>query len=211
MIARAKQHYSRHVSVPSDEGIRVDEVIKIDRPIPEVYSFWRRLENLARFMRHIESIVVEDNLHSHWRVKTLAGKIVEWDAEIIEERENIMISWRSIPGADVDNAGSVWFNPAPGGEGTVVRVSLKYVPPAGKAGEMLTKLFGRDAKSEIAEDLQRVKNLLETGQLPPEQNGPLRKAAQTLDRCVREHPWSAIACTAAGIFALGFFLARNRE
>jgi len=65
MSATAQQQYSRYVSVPSDEGIRVDEVITIERPVPEVYSFWRRLENLARFMRHIESVTVQDDLHSH--------------------------------------------------------------------------------------------------------------------------------------------------
>ena len=211
MSATAQQQYSRYVSVPSDEGIRVDEVITIERPVPEVYSFWRRLENLARFMRHIESVTVQDDLHSHWRVNTLGGKIVEWNAEIIEQRETEMVSWRSIPGADVDNAGSVWFTPVPGGNGTVVRVSLRYVPPAGKAGEFVTKLFGRDAESEIEEDLRQVKTLLETGQLPPEHKSLVPKAAQAIDRCVRDHRWSAIACTAAGFFALGFLCARNRE
>ena len=211
MSAIARQQYSRYVSVPSDEGIRVDEVITIERPVPEVYAFWRRLENLALFMRHIKSVIVEDPLHSHWSVKTLAGKVVEWDAEIIEGRENQMISWRSIPGADVDNAGSVWFTPVHGGKGTEVRVCLKYVPPAGKASQILTKLFSRDAESEIKEDLQGVKMLLETGHLPPEHDSPARKAAEAVAECVRENPWAAIACTVAGLFALVFFLGRNRE
>jgi uncharacterized membrane protein len=156
------QKYSRHISVPHDEGIRVDELIAIDRPVAEVYSFWRRLENLPRFMRHIKSVKVVDDLHSHWKVATLADKIVEWDAEIIEQRENEMISWRSIPGADVDNAGSVWFTPSPDGRATIVRVALKYVPPGGKAGALLAKLFRRDADSEIKEDLNRLKTILET-------------------------------------------------
>src|SRR6266404_3195761 len=108
-MSDATQQYSRHVSVPSDEGIRVDKAISIQRPVSEVYAFWRQLENLPRFMRHLKSVTVQDNLHSHWVVRTLGEKEVEWDAEIIEQRENEMVSWRSTPGADVDNAGSVWF------------------------------------------------------------------------------------------------------
>lgn len=208
MSVRAQQQYSRYVSVPSDEGVRVDETITINRPVHEVYSFWRHLENLARFMRHIESVFVTDTLHSHWRVNTLGGKIVEWDAEVIEDRENEMISWRSIPGTEIDNAGSVWFTPAPGGGGTLVEVSLKYVPPAGRAGDLITKLFGRDAKSEIREDLQRVKAILETGQPPAEPITRMSRAAQAVDNCVRRNRWVAIACTAAGFFAFGFLLGR---
>src|SRR5689334_1322586 len=99
----AGQQFSRHVSVPSGEGVRVDKAITIQRPVPEVYSFWRHLENLPRFMRHVQSVSVDDNLHSHWAVKTVGGKVLEWDAEIIEQRDNEMMSWRSAPGADVDN------------------------------------------------------------------------------------------------------------
>jgi len=158
-----RKEYSRHVSVPSDEGVRVDKAITIEKPISEVYSFWRRFENLPRFMRHLESVTVQDNLHSRWVVEAFGGKKLEWDAEIIEERNNEMISWRSLPGADVDNAGSVWFTPVPGGTGTVVRLEMKYVPPGGKTAVLISKLFGQDAESEIEEDLNRSKTLLETG------------------------------------------------
>src|SRR2546423_855877 len=151
----AEHKFSRHASVPSDEGVRVDKIITVERPISEVYSFWSQLENLPRFMRHVESVTVQDELHSHWVVKTIGGKTVEWDAEIIEQRANEMISWRSAPGADVDNAGSVWFTPIPGGSGTIVRVSLQYVPPGGEDRGLVAKLFGRDAQVEIPDDLRR--------------------------------------------------------
>ena len=162
-IKVAEQKYKRHVSVPSGEGARVDKAITIDRPVEEIYSFWRRLENLPRFLRHVQSVAVQDELHSHWVVKTIASKEVAWDAEIIEDKKNEMLSWRSMPGSEVDNAGSVWFTAVPGGNGTVVRVELKYIPPAGKLGVLAAKLFGRDAGAEIEEDLVRLKNLLETG------------------------------------------------
>ena len=123
MNSSTQQHHTHHVSVPSNEGVRVDKSITIRRPIGEVYDFWRRLDNLPRFMRHLESVTVKDELHSHWAVKAVGGKTLEWDAEIIEQRANEMISWRSTPGADIDNAGSVWFSAAPGEMSTTTPVS----------------------------------------------------------------------------------------
>jgi uncharacterized membrane protein len=215
----AERQYSRHISVPSDEGIRVDKAITIARPTPEVYSFWSKLENLPRFMRHLESVAVQDQLHSHWAAKTVAGKVFEWDAEIIEQRPNEMISWRSIPGAEVDNAGSVWFEPTSDG-GTVVRVELKYLPPAGKPGLFLAKLFGRDAASEIEDDLRRLKTFLETGQLPEEVRLPVwqrkikdaaRRRAEVTDSYVRENAWTIMGSVAVVFFALGFIVARSQD
>src|SRR3954470_3404272 len=90
-----KEH-STYVSVPPGEGVRVDKAVTIERPIGEVYNFWRHLENFPRFMRHVKEVTRQDDTHSHWAVRTVGGKVMEWDAEIIEQRENELISWRSI-------------------------------------------------------------------------------------------------------------------
>jgi uncharacterized membrane protein len=214
----SQQRYSKHVSVPSKQGIRVDKAITIERPVAEVYAFWRQLNNLPTFMRHLDSVVVQDELHSHWAAKTLGGKIVEWDAEVIEQRENEMISWRSLPDSEVDNAGSVWFTPVPGGNATQLRVELRYIPPAGKTGAFIAKLFGRDAAAEIDEDLQRLKSLLENGKLPDGESGPAwtrqaidraRQSGRAIDGYVHDQPWITIGSVAAVCLLLGFFLGRS--
>jgi uncharacterized membrane protein len=215
----AEQQYTRHVSVPSGKGLRLDKAIMIERPVSEVYAFWRKLDNLPRFMRHLESVVVQDDVHSHWTAKTIGNKVVEWDAEVIEQRENEMISWRSLPGSEVDNAGSVWFTPIPDGNGTMLRAELMYIPPADNAGVFITKLFGRDTESEIVEDLCRLKSFLETGVLPQVETRPAwprqvlgatRKAARKTDTYVHDKPWVAIASVAAACFVVGLFLGRSR-
>lgn len=155
-----------HAAVASGKGVKVERAITISRPVSEVYAFWRHFENLSRFMNHVNSVMERDATHSHWTVRTPRGKLVEWDAELIEERPNELLSWRSLPGADVDNAGSVWFTPAPGNRGTVLKVSLKYDPPATKLGVAIAKMFGQDAEAEIQDDLYRLKSLLETGEMP---------------------------------------------
>jgi uncharacterized membrane protein len=139
--------------------------ITIGRPPHELYAFWRNFENLPQFMRHLESVTVISDLRSHWVAKGPAGKSVEWDAEITEERENELISWRSLPGADVFNAGTVRFQPAPGGRGTEVRVELEYDPPFGKLGSKIAALFREEPGAQIKDDLRHFKQVMEIGEI----------------------------------------------
>jgi uncharacterized membrane protein len=144
-------------------GTHVEESVTINRPISELYRFWRNLENLPRFMHHLESVERITDTLSRWRAKGPGGTTVEWNAEIINEVPDQVIGWRSIEGSDVVSAGSVNFDPAPAGA-TRVRVRLQYSPPGGKVGAALAKLMGRDAATEIREDLQRFKQLIEAGE-----------------------------------------------
>lgn len=146
-------------------GVNVDESVTINRPIEELYHFWRNLENLPRFMRHLESVERVTDTLSRWRAHGPAGTTVEWNAEIINEVSNQVIGWKSIEGSDVVSAGSVNFDPAGEGRGTRVRVRLQYSPPGGKIGAAVAKLMGRDAATEIREDLRRFKQLVEAGEI----------------------------------------------
>ncbi len=154
----------RELSGP--RGIRVHTGVTIARPVADVYAFWRNFDNLPRFMEHLESVTTIDDRRSHWVVRAPAGKTVEWDAEIIHEEPNKVIGWRSLPGADVVNAGSVNFDEAPGGRGTEVRVSLQYQPPGGKLGAAIATLFGEEPSQQVREDLRHLKELLEAGEIP---------------------------------------------
>ena len=147
-------------------GTSVDESRTINKPAEELYTFWRNFENLPRFMIHLESVRALDDQRSHWVAKAPAGTSVEWDAEIVEDRPNELIAWRSLPNADVDNHGTVRFKPAPGGRGTEVHVALTYRPPAGAIGAAVAKLFGEEPGQQIAGDLLRFKNLMEAGEIP---------------------------------------------
>ena len=151
-------------SVARGQGIKVEHSIVVDRSPQEVYRFWRELENLPRFMDHLESVTVMDENRSHWVAKAPAGTKVEWDATIHNEIENELIAWRSLPGADVDNAGSVHFTPAEGG--TEVRVVLSYDPPAGKVGASVAKLLGEEPSQQVEEDLRRFKQVIEAIETP---------------------------------------------
>lgn len=164
------------VSVPAGHGIKVEKSIIINRSPQELYQFWRRFENLARFMNHLESVTTMGGNRSHWVAKAPAGSKIEWDAEVYNEKENELIAWRSLQGSEVDNAGSVHFTPAPGGRGTEVRVVLKYDPPGGVIGATVAKLFGEAPSQQIEEDLRRLKQLMETGTVTTEGQSSGRSA-----------------------------------
>ena len=186
-----EESLGKSVSIPYQHGIRVDKSITVDKPREEVFAFWRNLENLPRFMQHLHSVTTVDDKRSHWIVRGPSCKIVEWDAEIINEQPNELIAWRSIPGSDVDCAGSVLFKQAPGGRGTEVLLELQYLPPGGAIGAAIAKLMGENPANQIKEDLRRFKQLMEAGEIstiegqPHGKEGVLRQRPARARRVVR--------------------------
>jgi uncharacterized membrane protein len=144
---------------------KVKKSIIINGTPEELYQFWRELKNLPRIMNQLESVRETSNTRSHWAAKAPAGEVVEWDAEITEDRANERISWRSIEGSDVDNSGSVEFETAPGGRGTIVRVEMEYNPPGGVIGAAVAKLFGTDPGQQAGEALRCFKQVMEVGEV----------------------------------------------
>lgn len=170
--ARRPARLRRTGGVKSGEGVKFEKAITINRPVEEVYNFWRNFENLPRCMKHLHSVAEKGETISHWAIKPVENFMLEWDAELIESRANEIIAWKSLPASDVDSAGSVWFRPAVGNRGTVVKVALKYSPPGGKFAAKVAKFFGADAKAVIEDDLYRLKSLLETGEIPTTEGQP---------------------------------------
>jgi len=153
-------------SLRRGEGTRVEQSVAINRVREDLFRFWRNFENLPRFMDNLESVTRLDDRRSHWVAKGPVGTRVEWDAEIHNEIESQLIAWRSLPGSEVDHAGSVHFTPL-ADNGTEVRVILRYSPPAGKLGSAAAKLAGDDPGRQVADDLRRFKQVMEAGDFSP--------------------------------------------
>ena len=158
--------------------VRVERVTTINKPVHEVYEFWREFQNFPRFMRHLESVEVLGDRRSRWRAKGPAGRTVEWEAEMVEDRQDEWIAWRSLPGSQIENSGSVRFSAAPGARGTELRVQLQYSPPAGRLGRGIAWLFGEEPEQQIHDDLHRFKQLMETGEIPLSDGPSLWRPAQ---------------------------------
>ncbi len=157
---------STQAALGGERGVHVRESVRLEVPVAEVYRFWRRLDNLPRFMTHLNRVTETSDGKSHWVAAGPAGLAVEWEAEIINEVKNRVLAWRSLPGSDVVTAGSVNFDAARGGRSTQVSVLLQYAPPAGKAGAFVASLFGCEPSQTIREDLRHFKQLLEAGEIP---------------------------------------------
>lgn len=153
-------------------SIKVEKTVTINKPADELYRFWHKFENLPNFMKHLKSVKVIDNKRSHWVANAPLGASVEWDAEIIEDRENEFISWGSVEGADIDNSGFVRFKPAPGDRGTEVKVVIEYAPPGGVVGSTIAKLFGEEPEQQIGDELRRFKMLMEAGEIATTEGQP---------------------------------------
>jgi uncharacterized membrane protein len=153
-------------AVPAQQGVKVERSIAINRTPEELYRFWRNAANLSQVMKHVDSVEVIDAHRSRWTAIGPLGVRVTWEAEVFNEREPELIAWRSIPGGQIETAGSIHFRPLEFDRGTAVVVSLKYNPPAGKIGDFVASLFGGGLSQEVDEDLRRFKSLMETGEAP---------------------------------------------
>ena len=173
---RPRQHASGHgTGVIADRGsdtrqqlggrrgIHVEEAVTINRPVADVYRFWRNFENLPQFMKHLDSVAVREAGVSHWVARGPAGMKVEWDARIVNEIDNKVIGWQSLEGSTISTAGSVNFDET--SHGTRVTVHLQYNPPAGKLGAAVAWLSGEEPSLQVREDLRRLKQLFETGEI----------------------------------------------
>jgi uncharacterized membrane protein len=154
-------------------AVTIEKAINVDAPPDVVYALWSNFENFPQFMSNVLEVRNMDGDVSHWKVAGPAGVPVEWDATLTKVVPNEMIAWKSVEGSPVANAGYVLFEPNDAG-GTEVTVRISYNPPAGAVGHAIAKAFGADPKSELDDDLMRMKTLLETGNLPSD-------AAQNLE------------------------------
>ncbi len=142
----------------------IGRTVTINRPRAELFAYWRDFTNLPSFMDNVERIETLSPTRTHWVVKAPAGKIVEWDSTITEEREDEFIAWVSEEGADVPNSGTIAFRDA-GDRGTIVTATIVYDPPAGVIGKVIAKLFQREPAIQARRDLRRFKQLMETGEV----------------------------------------------
>ena len=155
-----------------NQSIKVEKTVTINKSAEELYRFWHDFENLPTFMKHLKSVKVYNEKRSHWIANAPLGNSVEWDADILEDRENEFISWASVEGADVDNSGFVRFKKAPGDRGTEVKVVLEYNPPGGALAATVAKLFGEEPEQQIGDELRRFKMLMEAGEIATTEGQP---------------------------------------
>ncbi len=164
--------HNKNSVIPAQQGVKLEKHLTVNRPASELYSFWRNLTNLPQVFKHLISVEMRDGNVSHWVAAGPANTKIEWDAEVLKDHENELVAWRSLPGSQIDTAGSVKFEPTKNDRGTVVVVSMKYNPPGGQIADYLASWFGGDLKSKLDDDLRNFKSLMEASEIPSTSGQP---------------------------------------
>ena len=133
----------------------VEKSIEVDAPVRTVYNQWTQFEEFPQFMEGVEEVRQLDDTHLHWVAK-IGGQRREWDAEIVEQRPDEHIAWRSTNGAK--NAGVVTFHRLDDNR-TKVMLQLEFEPD-----DLLEKIgAGVGAVDHRVEgDLERFREYLES-------------------------------------------------
>lgn len=167
LLAASDRQQRTQAAPPSVPGaIHVRKSLLINCSPEACYRFWRDFGNFPNFMQHVDEVQMIDATRSRWKVRAPFGRHVEWTAELSSDVPSQQLGWRTLQDAEIQHAGVVHFAPGIGGRGTRVQVDFSYVAPLGKAGARLAQLFGEEPSQQVAEDLRRFKQLIESGEIP---------------------------------------------
>jgi uncharacterized membrane protein len=160
----------------------------VNRTPAETYQFWRKFENLPLFMHHLESVKTISERSTEWTAVGPMDVRVRWTAEIVDDKPNELIAWRSLPDSDFQIGGFVEFRPGRGGRGTIILSSFEYQPSARTLGRAAAAIFGKDPEATAREDLRRFKALLEAGEIPTTDGQPHGRRSKMVEAIHRAYP-----------------------
>jgi uncharacterized membrane protein len=170
-------------------AIDVQKTMHVNAPVERVFEVLSRYENFPAFMRNVRRVTMHPDGRYHWVVAGPAGASIEWDAETTACVPNELLAWRTARGATIEHAGNIRFEHA--GDGTRLTIRMTYNPPGGAFGHVVAKLFGADPKTELDEDLMRLKSFMETGIEPHDAAAHRASAARGRSRPVHQRASSA--------------------
>jgi len=167
-----------------EKGVHVTAVTLVQRPASELYAAWRELENLPRFIDDLVRIDCVDDTTSRWTADAAFNgtTTVQWTAQIINDRPGEVLAWKTVPGSEIELAGSVRFRELPHARGSEVRIALEYVPPIGFVAEAIAKAFTGDANSRVRAALHRFRQVMETGEVAISRGQPAGESRWRTDR-----------------------------
>jgi uncharacterized membrane protein len=172
LMARAASGYCparaaiSHSKLANPQNVTIETSVSVNKPRAEVYAFWRNIENLPAFMKHLHSVKATSDTTSIWKANIPGGfGTIEWNATIVFDEVNTRIGWKSDEDAAIENAGTVLFTGSSENE-TEIHVIISYHAPAGIIGEGIARLLNPAFEGMILEDIKSFKRYIETGETP---------------------------------------------
>jgi uncharacterized membrane protein len=160
------------------KGILLEHTTTINRTPMEVYDFVKDPANHHRYMEHVESVRLGEDGTFDWAIEGPFGSTWRFRSRHINEVPGHLVAWKTLPGGDIESAGAIRLEPAWDGRGTEVTMEINFEPPAGAVGLAIAKILGHDPDARVRENLRRLKNLLEAGEIPTVEGQTSGRAAK---------------------------------
>lgn len=164
-------------AVPAQLGTHFETALNVQASPEQLYGYFEDLKRLPDVMEHVKSVNVQPDGRTEWVAVDPFGRELRWETELVNQEANSLIAWKSVPGGDLETAGSIRLKRLPHDRGTAMVVTLKYNPPGGKAGELASWLTGHSFQHQIQEDLRRLKRAVESGEIATTEDQPQGEGA----------------------------------
>jgi len=141
----------------------IEASVIIQRPVDEVFSFYRNYKNLPGFLGDVMSIEQIDPETSRWTIQGPLGIQANWTIRVTEERTNELIRYETVTLPKLKTYWEIHFARGPEAGETEVREVMKV--PLGRLGRAALALIGKFPAEEVSSNLHRLKQVMETGRV----------------------------------------------
>ena len=141
----------------------IEARVTIHRPIDAVFSFYRDFTNLPRFLGDVMAIEPVGPATYRWTIQGPIGIRADWRIRVTEVRTNELIRYETITLPALRTCWEIHFAPASDAGDTEVTEVMKT--PLGRLGRAALALIGKFPAEEVAANLRRLKEVMETGKV----------------------------------------------
>ena len=135
--------------------------VEIERPVNEVFAFFKDFENFPRVINGVRSVVDYQDGRSHWEVYTPSGSVLSWDATVTKYVPSSVIAWESVVRSLVESSGMARFT-ALSPTRTRVDLSIKHHPVSTSLKDAVRALIATDPRKTVAANLDHIRFYLES-------------------------------------------------
>ena len=142
-------------------NIAFNSSVEIERPVTDVFAFFKDFENFPRVIGAVRSVVDYQDGRSHWEVYTPSGSVLSWDAVVTKYVPNSVIAWESVVRSVVESAGVARFT-AISPTRTRVELSVTHHPLLTTLKDAVRALLAMDPRKTVNDNLDRIRFYLES-------------------------------------------------
>lgn len=148
---------------PEPDRNAVQGSVRIGRPVAEVFAFYRDFTNLPLFLGDVMAVEPLGPTTSRWTIQGPFGLQEHWVATVTADRANELISYETDASPATRAHWDIHFAATETPNETEVREVMRI--PFGVVGRAALRSIGKPPGAEVEANLNRLKQLLETGKV----------------------------------------------